>query len=61
MDEFLGRIRPNILVAMVIVAALGMMVVWVGWRMAAPEIVTGAAGTTGTGIIALAMKILEKD
>ena len=61
MRELISRIRPNILVAMLIVGILGATTMVIGYRMEAVEIVTGAGGMTTTGIIALAMKILEKD
>ena len=46
---------------MLIVGMLGAITMVIGYRMEAVEIVTGAGGMTTTGIIALAMKILEKD
>jgi hypothetical protein len=61
MRELISRIRPNILVAMLIVGILGAITMIIGYQMEAVEIVTGAGGMTTTGIIALAMKILEKD
>lgn len=55
------KIRPQVLVAMLIIGALGTVMAYIGWKMEAPEIVTGAAGAAITGIIALAMKVLDSE
>lgn len=51
--------RPQILVAMILLAFVAGMAIWVGWRLEATEIITGAAGGGLTGISILGMKVLE--
>jgi uncharacterized MnhB-related membrane protein len=57
----MDRIRPNILTAMILSAALGGVISVIGWRMGAVDVIASAG--TGTIIVMsnLAMKILEKD
>jgi hypothetical protein len=60
-SDLVGRIRPNILLSMILVSALGAISMYIGWKMDFTEIVAGASGTTILAISNLAMKILEKD
>ena len=53
LNELLGRIRPQILLAIVVLGTLG----WVGMALDFDTI----AGVAVGGIIALGMKILEKE
>ena len=54
------KVRPQILVAMLMIALLAGMAVYIGSKMEAAEIVTGAVGTAISGLLALGMKVLEK-
>ena len=54
------KLRPQILVAMLLIASLGAIGSWVGLRMDASEIVTGALGSTVSLIGVLGMKVLEE-
>jgi hypothetical protein len=55
------KLRPQILVAMFLIFALGGIGCFVGQRMGAAEIVTGALGATVSLIGVLGMKVLESD
>jgi hypothetical protein len=57
----ISKLRPQILCAMVLIFALGAVGSWVGLRMDASEIVTGALGSTVSLIGVLGMKVLESD
>ena len=55
------KLRPQILTAMFLIAFLGGLGCYVGMRMSASEIVTGALGATVSLIGVLGMKVLESD
>ena len=55
------KLRPQILAAMCLIAALGATGCFVGLKMGAAEIVTGALGATVSLIGVLGMKVLESD
>ena len=55
------KIRPQILVAMILIAMLGSLGCVVGAKMDASEIVTGTLGATVSLIGVLGMKVLETD
>jgi hypothetical protein len=55
------KLRPQILCAMLLIATLGTIGCYVGLRMSASEIVTGALGSTVSLIGVLGMKVLETD
>jgi len=55
------KLRPQILTAMFLIFALGGIGCFVGLRMGAAEIVTGALGATVSLIGVLGMKVLESD
>jgi hypothetical protein len=57
----ISKLRPQILCAMILIFALGAVGSWVGLRMDASEIVTGALGSTVSLIGVLGMKVLESD
>lgn len=57
----MSKIRPQILAVIVLVLVLAAVISLIGWKMDAPEIVTGVAGASITGIIALAGKIIERE
>ena len=61
MSSMVTKIRPQILCAMFLIAGLGLAGCYVGLRMAASEIVTGALGATVSLIGVLGMKVLETD
>jgi len=52
------KIRPQIIMAMAFITLSAGFAMWIGWRMEANEIVTGALGSMGVVGI-LAMKLLE--
>ena len=55
------KLRPQILMAMCLIAGLGALGCYVGLKMSAAEIVTGALGATVSLIGVLGMKVLESD
>ena len=55
------KLRPQILCAMLLIFSLGAIGCFVGAKMAASEIVTGALGATVSLIGVLGMKVLETD
>ena len=55
------KLRPQILMAMCLIAGLGALGCYVGLKMQASEIVTGALGATVSLIGVLGMKVLESD
>ena len=57
----MAKLRPQILAAMFLITALGAAGCYVGFRMDASEIVTGALGSTVSLIGVLGMKVLESD
>jgi hypothetical protein len=57
----MAKLRPQILAAMLLIAALGTIGCYAGIRMDASEIVTGALGSTVSLIGVLGMKVLESD
>ena len=57
----ISKLRPQILAAMCLIAFLGALGCYVGLRMDASEIVTGALGATVSLIGVLGMKVLESD
>jgi hypothetical protein len=59
--DWMARIRPNILIAMLIIGGLGLAVSILGYRMGMESIVAAASGIALTSVTALAMKVLEKD
>ena len=59
--QWMTKLRPQILVAMFLIAALGATGCYVGLKMSASEIVTGALGSTVSLIGVLGMKVLESD
>ena len=61
MGNMVTKIRPQILCAMFLIAGLGATGCYVGLKMAASEIVTGALGATVSLIGVLGMKVLETD
>ena len=61
MGNMVTKIRPQILCAMFLIAGLGALGCFVGLKMSAAEIVTGALGATVSLIGVLGMKVLESD
>jgi len=59
--DVIKRIRPNILMGMLLIAALGMGISYIGWQMEMEGIIS-AAGVGGIVAISnLAGKILETE
>jgi carbamate kinase len=58
--HWMEKVRPQILAAMLFISLLAGMAVFIGSKMDAAEIVTGAIGTAISGLLALGMKVLEK-
>lgn len=61
MWELIGKIRPNILIAMVLIAVLGLGVSFVGFKMTNEGIISAAGVGAIIAISNLAGKILEKE
>ena len=61
MGNMVTKIRPQILCAMFLIAGLGALGCFVGLKMEAAEIVTGALGATVSLIGDLGRKVLETD
>jgi hypothetical protein len=55
------KLRPQILVAMLFIFSLGAVGCFVGMKMSAAEIVTGALASAVSLIGVLGMKVLETD
>ena len=57
----LGKIRPNILMGMVLIAALGAIIGYIGYWMGNEAIINGSGVGSIVAISNLAGKILEKE
>lgn len=57
----IGRVRPNILMAMLIVASLGVFLSFLGYKLGNTELMSGVGIGAVVLIGNLAMKILEKE
>jgi len=57
----MAQIRPNILVAMLIVGVLGLAISWYGWKMGNEGIISAAGVGAIVAISNLAGKILERE
>jgi hypothetical protein len=55
----LNKVRPNILWAISLIAILGIVISWMGWRMGAEGLMSGAGIGAIVGIGNLAGKIME--
>ena len=54
-----GKLRPNIVIAMVLMATIGIVVAGMGWRMGNEGIMSAAGVGALVGIANLGAKILE--
>jgi len=54
-----GKLRPNIVIAMVLMATIGIVVAWMGWRMDNEGIMSASGVGALVGIANLGAKILE--
>ncbi len=59
--DILKRIRPNIMLGMIIIAVLGLGVSWIGWQMEMEGIISAAGVGSIVAISNLAGKILETE
>jgi len=57
----MDRIRPNILIAMVLIALLGMAISYIGYKMGNEGIISAAGVGAIIAISNLAGRILEKE
>ena len=59
MMVLIGRIKPNILIAILAITALGLLVSFMGFKMQQEGIITGAGIGSIVAIANLATKILD--
>ena len=59
--DILKRVRPNILLGMILIAILGIGISWIGWRMEQEGIISAAGVGSIVAISNLAGKILETE
>ena len=59
--DILKRIRPNIMLGMIIIAVLGLGISWIGWQMEMEGIISAAGVGSIVAISNLADKILETE
>ena len=59
--DILKRIRPNIMLGMLIIAVLGLGISWIGYKMAMEGIISAAGVGSIVAISNLAGKILETE
>ena len=57
----IGKLRPQVFVAIVCGTAFGMFGTWVGMQMGAVEIVTGVIGSVFGFLGGVSLKILEQE
>ena len=61
LGNILTRVRPNILLGMILIAVLGMGISWIGWQMEMEGIISAAGVGSIVAISNLAGKILETE
>ena len=59
--DILKRVRPNILLGMILIAILGIGISWIGWQMEQVGIISAAGVGSIVAISNLAGKILETE
>ena len=59
--DILKRVRPNILLGMILIAVLGIGISWIGWQMEQEGIISAAGVGSIVAISNLAGKILETE
>ena len=59
--DILKRVRPNILLGMILITVLGMGISWIGWQMKMEGIISAAGVGSIVAISNLAGKILETE
>ena len=59
MMALIGRIKPNIIIAILAISALGILVSFMGYKMGQEGIITGAGIGSIVAIANLATKILD--
>ena len=59
--DILKRVRPNILLGMILIAILGIGISWIGWKMDQEGIISAAGVGSIVAISNLAGKILETE
>ena len=59
--DILKRVRPNILLGMILITILGIGISWIGWRMEQEGIISAAGVGSIVAISNLAGKILETE
>ena len=59
--NILKRVRPNILLGMILIAILGIGISWIGWQMEQEGIISAAGVGSIVAISNLAGKILETE
>ena len=61
LGNILTRVRPNILLGMILIAVLGLGISWIGWQMEMEGIISAAGVGSIVAISNLAGKILETE
>jgi|TARA_R100001244_G_scaffold57702_1_gene48837 hypothetical protein len=57
----IGKIRPQILVAILCGTIFGIVGMWIGWQMGATEIVTAIIGSVFGFLGGVSLKVLEQE
>ena len=57
----IGKIRPQILVAILCGTIFGIIGMWIGWQMGATEIVTAIIGSVFGFLGGVSLKVLEQE
>jgi hypothetical protein len=56
-----GKVRPQILVAILCGTIFGIVGMWIGWQMGATEIVTAIIGSVFGFLGGVSLKVLEQE
>ena len=57
----IGKVRPQILVAILCGTIFGIIGMWIGWQMGATEIVTAIIGSVFGFLGGVSLKVLEQE
>jgi len=57
----IGKVRPQILVAILCGTIFGIVGMWIGWQMGATEIVTAIIGSVFGFLGGVSLKVLEQE
>ena len=61
MNQLLGRIRPQIFLAIIAATFFSSLAAWIGWRMDAIEVLTALIGGLFGFLGGVSLKVLENE